>query len=287
MYNFRNLISRKQALLFFILIIINILTGCSSPPPATVSDRGQPPTRKILTHQVGSNDTLYSIAWRYGLDYRKLARHNAIIAPYTIFKHQKIRLDIHNPDMRKPMPVRKVVRAKAPPKARPQPVKRTQTVVKRPVKTPAKITRSTPPKPQRSVNRATPPTQPKAASGTARWQWPTKGRVLAGYTSNKGLNKGIDIGGNLGQPVVAAAGGQVVYAGTGLRGYGKLLIIKHNNIFLSAYAHNRVLMVKEGESVKAGQKIAEMGSSGTDTIKLHFEIRKDGKSVNPLRHLPK
>src|SRR5690606_34083696 len=96
----------------------------------------------------------------------------------------------------------------------------------------------------------------------------------------------IDIGGKLGQPVVAASAGKVVYAGTGLRGYGNLVIIKHSETFLSAYAHNHQLMVKEGQAVKAGQQIAELGSSGTDREKLHFEIRRDGKPVNPLQYLP-
>jgi lipoprotein NlpD len=111
--------------------------------------------------------------------------------------------------------------------------------------------------------------------------------LLSGFQGNAGHNKGIDIAGNLGQPVFAAASGQVVYSGTGLRGYGKLLIIKHNDTFLSAYAHNNNLLVKEGDMVKAGQKIADMGSSGTDRVKLHFEIRREGTPVDPMKYLPK
>jgi lipoprotein NlpD len=110
--------------------------------------------------------------------------------------------------------------------------------------------------------------------------------VVDGFNPSAGLNKGIDIQGKLGEPVVAAADGEVVYSGTGLRGYGKLLIVKHNEQYLSAYAHNRVLLVAEGDRVKAGQKIAEVGFSGTNTAKLHFEIRLDGKPVNPLQYLP-
>ncbi len=111
--------------------------------------------------------------------------------------------------------------------------------------------------------------------------------MIARFQSNGSLNKGIDIAGELGQPVVAAANGSVVYAGRGLLGYGDMIIIKHGDDFLSAYAHNSRLLVKEGEQVRVGQKIAEMGSSGTDRVKLHFEIRRRGQPVDPLGYLPK
>jgi len=118
------------------------------------------------------------------------------------------------------------------------------------------------------------------------WSWPTvgAGTVLAGFDEQK--NKGIDIGGRAGDPVLAAADGRVVYAGAGLRGYGNLIILKHNNTFLTAYAHNQALLVKEDQSVRKGQKIAEMGSTDTDRVKLHFEIRREGKPVDPTRYLP-
>ncbi|MFO1389162.1 peptidoglycan DD-metalloendopeptidase family protein [Cellvibrio sp.] len=119
------------------------------------------------------------------------------------------------------------------------------------------------------------------------WQWPSSGKLLAQFQGETGQNKGIDLGGKLGEPVLAAASGRVVYAGSGLSGYGNLLIIKHNETFLSAYAHNEEISVKEGDFVKAGQKVADMGSSGTDRVKLHFEIRSDGSPVDPLRYLPK
>ncbi len=123
--------------------------------------------------------------------------------------------------------------------------------------------------------------------GAPQWQWPAQGPIIARFQGATGLNKGVDIAGDLGQPVLAAASGQVVYAGTGLRGYGKLLIIKHNDTFLSAYAHNDRLLVGEGDQVKAGQRIADMGSSGTSRVKLHFEIRREGTPVDPLNYLPK
>jgi lipoprotein NlpD len=115
------------------------------------------------------------------------------------------------------------------------------------------------------------------------WIWPTKGKVLEGFTES---TKGIDIAGKPGQSVTASAAGKVVYSGAGLRGYGKLIIIKHNNTYLSAYAHNNKLLVKEGQTVTKGQQIAEMGNSDTSLVKLHFEIRKNGKPVDPLKYLP-
>ncbi|MBA3058741.1 MAG: peptidoglycan DD-metalloendopeptidase family protein [Gammaproteobacteria bacterium] len=116
------------------------------------------------------------------------------------------------------------------------------------------------------------------------WIWPTNGAVLAGFDEVK--NKGLDIGGVAGDPVVAAADGRVVYVGAGLRGYGNLIILKHNNTFLTAYAHNKTLLIKEDQAVRKGQKIAEMGSSDADRVKLHFEVRRQGKPVDPAKYLP-
>ncbi|MDO8371315.1 MAG: peptidoglycan DD-metalloendopeptidase family protein, partial [Polaromonas sp.] len=128
---------------------------------------------------------------------------------------------------------------------------------------------------------------PASASGgedDVAWIWPAQGPVLAGFDEAK--NKGMDIAGKTGDPVMASADGRVVYAGAGLRGYGNLIILKHNNTFLTAYAHNQTLLVKEDQSVRKGQKIAEMGASDTDRVKLHFEIRKQGKPVDPAKFLP-
>ena len=119
------------------------------------------------------------------------------------------------------------------------------------------------------------------------WQWPTSGNIIQGFSNTDGGNKGIDISGSRGQAVKAAASGRVVYAGNALRGYGNLIIIKHNDDFLSAYAHNDKILVTDQQEVKAGQEIAKMGSSGTNTVKLHFEIRYKGKSVDPVRYLPR
>ena len=119
------------------------------------------------------------------------------------------------------------------------------------------------------------------------WQWPTQGNVIQGFSNTDGGNKGIDIGGSRGQAVKAAASGRIVYAGNALRGYGNLIIIKHNDDFLSAYAHNDKILVSDQQEVKAGQEIAKMGSTGTNAVKLHFEIRYKGKSVDPVRYLPR
>ena len=127
---------------------------------------------------------------------------------------------------------------------------------------------------------------PAASSGEddVAFIWPSSGTLLAGF--DEARNKGYDIGGKAGDPVMAAADGRVVYAGAGLRGYGNLIILKHNNTFLTAYAHNQSLLVKEDQAVRRGQKIAEMGSTDADRVKLHFEIRRQGKPVDPVRYLP-
>jgi lipoprotein NlpD len=127
------------------------------------------------------------------------------------------------------------------------------------------------------------PAAPSAAEESISFQWPARGNLLSGFDESK--NKGVDIGGKAGDPVLAAADGRVVYAGAGLRGYGNLIILKHNNTYLTAYAHNQTLLVKEDQVIKRGQKIAEMGNSDADQVKLHFEIRRQGKPVDPVKYL--
>ena len=173
--------------------------------------------------------------------------------------------------------------ADAKPPAEAKPAARTQSVLATP---PAVQTLEPAPTPAKS---ATPSAAPKAAevegNDSAQWIWPTAGPLLHGF--DEGPNpKGVAIAGNSGQPIVASAGGKVVYSGSALRGYGKLIIIKHDNTYLSVYAHNRELLVKEGERVSKGQKIAEMGSLDSEQIGLHFEIRRQGKPVDPLKYLP-
>ncbi len=149
---------------------------------------------------------------------------------------------------------------------------------------------ASPPASEPPVAKSEPKSEPRASSADGdddrlQWSWPANGKIVAGYSETANL-KGIDIGGAAGTPVLASAAGKVVYAGSGLRGYGKLIIVKHNATYLSAYAHNREILVKEGQQVTRGQKIAEMGNTDTNDVKLHFEIRRLGKPVDPLKYLP-
>lgn len=244
-----------------LLFVLNYLAGCASAGGgAPVYDRTRPaPGVLPAQHVVQKGDTLYSIAWRYGLDYKALSRRNGVDSKFTIYPGQIIYLDLGG----------KSVTAKSKPVQKSDSTKSRTQVAKSPGKTTPKSDGST-----------------RVFTHFA-WQWPVKGRIIRNFSPRNDLNKGIDIAGRLGEPVLSAAPGTVVYAGDGLRGYGQLLIIKHNEKYLSAYAHNSKLLVKEGEVVKGSQKIAEIGSSGTDTTKLHFEIRRDGQPVDPLQYLPK
>ncbi len=270
-------------------------------PPATPA---KPAPRPLPTHTVKKGETLVSIALQYGLDYRELAAWNGITNPNVMSVGQVLVLAAPAG-----------TRPPAPPSA----------IVATPLATPSAVIEARPlantdrikvePRGQRlpysekalaqlsagdaAPPAATPGTAPGAtpapgpavperpAGGTQNeaidWIWPVKGKVLAGFTE---ASKGIDIAGRKGAPVVAAAAGRVVYAGQGLRGYGKLVIIKHNETWLSAYAHNDAILVKEQQEVKRGQKIAEMGASDADQVKLHFEVRRQGKPVDPARVLP-
>lgn len=269
MFNRPDSLLTRLSCLIAISIICAVPLGCASPQPAAVSDRAQPPSRRIMTHEVSAGETLFSIAWRHGVDYRQLARHNSISAPFTIYAGQTLRLDVG---------------ADTAASAPPQPAARATTRTSRSSST------ASSPASSRSENRTapratTPP--PTLAAGTPEWRWPARGRVIKAFGAGTGFNQGIDIDGELGEPVIAAASGQVVYAGSGLRGYGNLLIIKHNDTYLSAYAHNQRLLKNEGDMVKAGERVADMGSSGANKVKLHFEIRREGRPVDPIRYLPR
>ncbi|WP_445354779.1 peptidoglycan DD-metalloendopeptidase family protein [Microbulbifer sp. EKSA008] len=247
-----------------LLVLLQAVSSCSSHKAPSSSLR-QPPSIKITHHTVGKGDTLYSIAWRYGKDFRQLAAINGIRSPYQIYPGQRIRLTGSVPTKSTASTQKK---QKAP-VARAKP-KTTQTTTAKKSLTPS-------PKRQSTASRR---------SGSVNWRWPAKGKVISHFRSGDPLRKGVDIAGEKGESVLAAADGTVIYAGSALRGYGKLLIVKHNEVYLSAYAHNHRLLVKEGSRVKAGQRIAELGSSGTDRNKLHFEIRKNGQPVDPLAYLP-
>ncbi|TGN41957.1 peptidoglycan DD-metalloendopeptidase family protein [Marinobacter confluentis] len=237
------------------------LVGCNTPA-IHQDDRYNPPVY-WGRHVVKSGETLYSIAWRYGRDYRELGDANGIDPPYNLKAGQVLRLDQRG----------SVTAASGSPKP-PSPTRTSS-----PPDPPA-------PKVSKPPNPSAPPAEQSQTVASIEWRWPHVGTVIARYSTSGKVNKGIDIAGNPGDSVRAAASGNVVYAGDGLLGYGNLVIVNHNEHYLSAYAHNRKVVVREGDNVKAGQKIAELGSSGTDRPKLHFEIRKNGNPVNPVPYLP-
>lgn len=281
----------------YCLLLIG-LVGCGgSDTRAPVEDRHArlAPTGDSYTVQRG--DTLYSIAFRYRLDFRRLAAANGIPAPYTIYPGQRIRLkegalpggalpsSTTAAAPRAPAVPRPVLPATpAPAVSASRPAAATAYPAQPPATAAAPVNKPVPvtkPSPVPDNNSAAAP-----VGGPVRaWRWPTAGRVVRGYSPS--VHKGIDIDGSRGDAINAVADGVVVYSGTGIVGFGELLIVKHNEEYLSAYGHNERLLVKEGERVSAGQKIAEKGSSGTDSVKLHFEIRREGKPVDPQALLPR
>lgn len=279
-------IRQRMGLSSFRLLVIalafgTLVTGCSSTSSSSVGvvDRNNAaPKRPAVTtgqYVVRPGDTLFSIAFRYGWDYKALAARNNIAPPYTIRPGQAIRFDGRSGGASGTASHAVVSSSSSSSKT---------TVTRRPVGTPAPSTSTS----SSAASSAPAPVQvPASERAVGGWAWPASGVLIGKFASNGSLNKGIDIAGDLGQPVFAASDGSVVYAGSGLRGYGELVIIKHSDTYVSAYGHNRRLLVREGQQVKAGQTIAEMGSTGTDRVKLHFEIRRQGKPVDPLQFLPR
>jgi lipoprotein NlpD len=301
-----------------VAMLVLLLAGCAARRPAPVVERMPPPPppvvevplppepaveKPIPTHVVRRGETLVSIALQYGLDYRELAAWNNITNPNRIEVGQVLALAAAGGTASMAAPVTTpLVQAGPPIEARPLANTPAAKVEPRATKVPfseralaqmgaaegaGPPIAGTPPMPPVVESAPPPAPEPEKAAGTDRddvdWMWPAKGKVLAGFTE---AGKGMDIAGRKGAPVLAAAGGRVVYAGAGLRGYGKLVIIKHNNTWLSAYAHNDNILVKEQQDVRKGQKIAEMGSSDADQVKLHFEVRREGKPIDPVKVLP-
>jgi lipoprotein NlpD len=293
----------KNYSLFLMAASLAVLTACTTvPTQAPVEDRSAPqPTTPAKTvveepkdkegyYTVHKGDTLIRIAFDRGLNYRDLAAWNNLANPDDIKVDQVLRLT-------QPEGVQ-VAAVPTPPaieKTPPPPRKSTPKGEKRPYSDSAVADlqksdeRADKPALVASLAPAPAPVVPPAAAVSAEdrdlsWTWPSDGRVVAQF--DEGKNKGIDIAGRAGQQVLAAERGKVMYAGSGIRGYGNLVIVKHSNSLLSAYAHNRSILVKEGQEVRRGQAIAEMGDSDTDTVKLHFEIRQQGKPVDPSKFLP-
>lgn len=304
-----------------LFLTIGLLSACHTAPrrPVPVVDRL--PAADIRApratddakdergmYTVKRGDTLIRIALDHGQNYRDLVAWNNLANPNDIKVDQVLRvippesvviskIDMPPPEPKKPTPppVAEVVK-KTSPRADKRPysdsalaeLQKNEGGAARPDPKPAEKPERAPQPPAVAV--APPPVVTPGSTVTATddeklsWMWPSDGKIVA--TFDEGKNKGIDIAGKAGQQVMAAGAGKVMYAGSGIRGYGNLVIVKHSNSLLSAYAHNRSIVVKEGQSVNKGQIIAEMGDSDADSVKLHFEIRQQGKPVDPSRFLP-
>ncbi len=313
----------RRSILFLAALLV--AAGCATRQPAPVVERAppappparpepaKPPPEKpvekpVPTHTVKRGETLVGIALQYGLDYRELAAWNGITNPNVISVGQVLALAAGSAAVAMPVapgtPVATPLPGNGPIEARPLANTDKLKVEPRGQRlpysdknlallgagdgAPVNGAAAEPAAPVAAVPVPAPAAPEKpAAAGTQGeaidWAWPVKGKVLGAFNES---SKGIDIGGKKGTPVLAASGGRVVYVGQGLRGLGKLVIIKHNDTWLSAYAHNDSIVVKEQQDVKRGQKIAEMGSTDADQVKLHFEIRRQGKPVDPAKLLP-
>ena len=262
--------------LLAVSVLALFLLGACNKSISPGDDRGKSRSSYQLTrdghYRVRRGDSLHAIAFDYGLDWRDIAKWNDIDPPYVIYPGQELRLE----------PGRKKA-AVTTSGAQPRP-----TVTERAAERPATTGRSEP-----TVQDSPPPAKP-AVSGKpvntadpSRWLWPADGRLLSTFKAGDPARNGIEIAGKEGQAIRASAAGEVVYSGSGLIGYGQLIIIKHSERMLSAYAHNRKRLVAEGQAVSAGEKIAEMGRDDRNRAMLHFEIRSDGTPRDPLRFLPK
>jgi lipoprotein NlpD len=310
---------------FVAVLLVVLLSACESNPPAPVIERAtttkpKPPEAKPTdaktaaakdwrpdSHIVKKGDTLFGIGLEYGIDYKEIAAANNIIAPYPIKIGQIIDLRSFKTKAVAPTEVAKtedgvvvtpikiepaitgdktVIDGKPIPSAV-TPVLSEPKAIREPYSLEALNRANT--KPIANIPTEAKPTEAKPSDTNSTddesivWTWPTQGKVTAGF--NEASNKGIDIAGKTGQAVNAASSGKVIYSGSDLRGYGKLVIVKHNKTYLSVYAHNSKIVAKEGQVVTAGQKIAEMGNTDSNSVKLHFEIRRLGKSVDPARYL--
>ncbi|MRX07492.1 peptidoglycan DD-metalloendopeptidase family protein [Pseudoduganella sp. FT25W] len=305
--------------------VLVVLSACQSPPnQAPVVDRTIPPAVKPATpsetaqiarderglYTVKKGDTLIRIALEYGQNYRDLVAWNNLANPNDIKVDQVLRVlppdsaqgapnspgvetaAVIMPPSDKTPPPAPVVK-KTGPKGDKKPYSEANLAELQRSDNGKETVAASSPAPAPAAAAVARPSAPPAApaapalaadDASVSWIWPAEGKVVA--TFDEGKNKGVDIAGKAGQQVVAAGAGKVMYAGSGIRGYGNLVIVKHSTNLLSAYAHNRTILVKEGQSVNKGQMIAEMGDSDTDSVKLHFEIRQQGKPVDPSRFLP-
>ena len=278
------------------LVLACVLSACRTNP-VPVKERTSYKLTKDGHYRVRKKDSLHAIAFNYGLDWRDIAGWNHISAPYLIYPDQELRLT----------PPRNYTSSAVKPGNQPTPARSgshgtpsgaagrnassqrpTSTTA---LKTPQASTKSTiaVKTPRAGTTSSSPPQSSNAGTGSdpSTWKWPTSGSITRNFKANDSSRKGIDISGQEGQPIIAAAPGEVVYSGSGLIAYGELIIIKHSDQFLSAYAHNRKRLVAEGQKVTAGTKIAEMGRNDRNQVLLHFEIRVNGNPRDPLTYLPR
>jgi lipoprotein NlpD len=268
--------TRSCLLAMVSLLVFIALAGCAGWNPAE-DKAGHKNSYQTTTdgyYRVKRGDSLHAIAFSFSMDWRDIAAWNGISSPYTIYPDQELRLSA-------PAGQRSKKQASAPAAKTSTSSKPTanKTVVKAaPSKSSTSTTYDNKPKPMTSTTVAT--------ADPGIWLWPAEGKIISNFKPNDPARKGIDIGGKEGQAVKASATGEVVYSGSGLIGYGELIIIKHSESLLSAYAHNRKRLVTEGQKVAGGERIAEMGTNDRNQAMLHFEIRLNGNPQNPLKYLP-
>ncbi|CUA82936.1 peptidoglycan DD-metalloendopeptidase family protein [Pseudidiomarina woesei] len=276
---------RVNFYLIFTTLLTLVLSGCAQPTepaPVTRLYKGKSihdferASLASSQYEVEQGDTLYSIAFRANVDVRDVAKWNQIPAPYTIVPGQKISLQA--PATRHTETIASQAKKEYVDKQN----KSKAVTVKQQAQS-ARVV-SSPRKPP-VINKSSEPALP--ASKDIRWQWPTPAKVTREFSTAEAGNKGIDFAGSEGDPVYAAASGKVVYAGNALKGYGQLIILKHNDDYITAYAHNQKLLVKEQQWVNKGEEIATMGDTDAERVKLHFQVRFRGKSVNPRHYLPR
>ena len=268
------------------LLVVVILAGCAGWNPAEEKSTGRSSYQTTTDghYRVKRGDSLHAIAFSFNMDWRDIARWNDIRSPYTIYPDQELRLSAPTGQRSQQQPSRST--AKTSTGSKPSTSK---TVVKAaPSKSSTSTTYDNTPKPATTAAEANTPVASNAVATAdpGKWLWPAEGRIISNFKPNDPARKGIDIGGKEGQAVIASAAGEVVYSGAGLIGYGELIIIKHSERLLSAYAHNQKRLVTEGQKVAGGERIADMGKTDRNQAMLHFEIRLNGNPQDPLKYLP-
>ena len=290
-----------------------IVAACASHAPAPVVERGAPAAVASIAkaaatvpadgslYTVKKGDTLYSISLEHGRDHKDVAAWNNLDNPNRIQVGQQLR--VAPPEGEAPVAVAKPVVSSAPVEAKPAAGANTDTFKREPkggkvaysedalahMREPASESAKPVDKSVEKVEDKPAVAPAPTGDDAVEWAWPAPGKVLHPYAeggAGKESNRGVDLSGKAGEPVLAAAGGTVTYVGSGIRGYGNFVIVRHNATYLSVYANNSRILVKESQKVAKGQKIAEIGNSDADQVKLHFEIRRQGKPVDPAKYLP-